>query len=88
MTDHLESRKVICLLDANAECNRIWISERDGLHLAHFQTPRREPQGERRQPVLVVALSHASDATAYNQCARHCLPGGGHYQSALTRSQQ
>ena len=34
--------KAACLRDADAECNRMWISKTDGLHAEYFKTPRQE----------------------------------------------
>ena len=32
------SGKSVCLVDSHAECNRVWISQADGLLAAYFQT--------------------------------------------------
>jgi hypothetical protein len=60
-----------CLLNESAQCNRIWVSQSDGLHLAHFQTPGQEPA--LRQGQTVVGVGQISAPAAYDQCARGCI---------------
>ena len=38
MTGNFASAKTLCLLNENAQCNPIWVSQPDGLKLVHFQT--------------------------------------------------
>ena len=68
MSGYSESRNTICLLNENAQCNPIWVSQADGLHLAHFQTFQPEMSMKEHAPVEV----------AYEKCARHCLIGDRH----------
>ena len=64
MSEGFQSGKVVCLLDSTAQCNPIWVSDSNGLSLAHFQSFEREPREQR-------------DVTGYEGCERHCLPRGG-----------
>jgi hypothetical protein len=57
---------MLCLLNENAQCNPIWVSQPDGLKLVHFQTFQQEFTGREPAPV---------DA-AYEKCERLCLQGG------------
>jgi hypothetical protein len=66
MTGNLASARTLCLLNENAQCNPIWISQPDGLKLVHFQTLQQELTGREHAPV---------DA-AYENCERLCLQGG------------
>jgi hypothetical protein len=70
MTGNFEAGKTLCLLNENAQCNAIWVSQPDGLRLAHFQTIQRE----------LACQEHASADAAYEGCARHCLPGRNRFQ--------
>ena len=38
MIDRFGPSKQACLLNADGQCNRIWVSQLDGLRLSHFQT--------------------------------------------------
>jgi len=55
--------RTLCMLNENAQCNPIWLSQPDGLKLVHFQTIQQERTGRERVPV---------DA-AYEKCERVCL---------------
>ena len=66
MTGNLASARTLCLLNENAQCNPIWISQPDGLKLVHFQTLQQELTGREPAPV---------DA-AYENCERLCLQSG------------
>ena len=65
MTDNLASARTLCLLNENAQCNPIWMSQPDGLKLVHFQTLQQELTGR----------EHAAEDAAYENCERHCLQG-------------
>ena len=66
MTGTFESGKTLCMFNDNAQCSPIWVSQPDGLHLAHFQTFQQELTPE----------EHAPFDARYQRCVRHCLPGG------------
>jgi hypothetical protein len=51
------------MLNENAQCNPIWLSQPDGLKLVHFQTIQEERTGREHVP---------ADA-AYEKCERVCL---------------
>jgi hypothetical protein len=70
VTANFESGKTLCLLNENAQCNAIWVSQPDGLRLAHFQTFQRE----------LTRQEHESVRAAYETCVRHCLLGRDHFQ--------
>jgi hypothetical protein len=59
------SARTLCLLNENAQCNPIWLSQPEGLKLVHFQTLQEESTGREHLPV----------DTAYENCERLCLPG-------------
>jgi hypothetical protein len=65
MTGNLASARTLCLLDENAQCNPIWMSQPDGLKLVHFQTLQQELTGRK----------HAPDGATYESCERLCLQG-------------
>ena len=65
MTSNFATARTLCLLDENAQCNPIWVSQPDGLKLVHFQTLQQELTGREHVPV---------DA-AYENCERLCLHG-------------
>ena len=64
MSEAFQLGKVVCLLDSAAQCNPIWVSDSDGLSLAHFQSFEHEPHEQR-------------DVACYECCERHCLTKGG-----------
>jgi hypothetical protein len=66
MNGNFASAKTLCLLNENAQCNPIWVSQPDGLKLVHFPTLQQEWTGCEQAPV---------DA-AYEKCERLCLQGG------------
>lgn len=66
MTGNSASARTLCLLNENAQCNPIWVSQPDGLKLVHFQTLGEELTG----------LEHAPVDAAYENCERRCLQGG------------
>jgi hypothetical protein len=66
MTGYLASAHTLCLLNENAQCNPIWVSQPDGLRLVHFQTFQEEISGKEHAPV---------DA-GYEKCERQCLQAG------------
>jgi len=61
---NFRSQRIICLLDKNAHCNPIWVSQPNGLHLAHFQTFQREWAQKEHAPI---------DA-AYEKCVFGLVP--------------
>jgi hypothetical protein len=66
MTCNFASTKTLCLINENAQCNPIWLSQPDGLKLVHFQTLQQELTG-RERPLI--------DAS-YEKCDRPCLQSG------------
>lgn len=62
---YLKSARNLCLINENAQCNPIWVSQPDGLKLVHFPTLQEECTGQ-EQPL--------TDA-AYENCERECLQG-------------
>lgn len=58
--------RTACLLDEDATCNPIWLSQPEGLRLVHFQTPR---EGAKRGKNAAVGRS-------YESCERGCLHAG------------
>jgi hypothetical protein len=66
VTGNFASAKTLCLLNENAQCNPIWMSQPEGLKLVHFQTFQQESTGREHAPV---------DA-GYEDCERVCLQGG------------
>ena len=68
MKDDLERAKTACLLDDQGQCNPIWVSQLNGIQLAHFQTFGNK----------LTATKPATTDALFDKCVRHCLPGGGH----------
>jgi hypothetical protein len=66
VTGNRTSARTLCLLNENAQCNPIWVSQPEGLKLVHFQTLQEELTGRENLPV----------DTAYEKCERRCLQGG------------
>ena len=66
MTGNFRPIRTLCLLNENAQCNPIWVSQPDGLKLVHFQTLQPELTGR----------EHATVDAAYEKCERLCLQGG------------
>jgi hypothetical protein len=66
MTDNFAPAKTLCLLNENAQCNSIWMSQPDGLKLVHFLTLQTEVAGREQMPI---------DAE-YEKCERQCVQGG------------
>lgn len=66
VSDNVAPARTLCLLNENAQCNPIWVSQPDGLKLVHFPTLQEELTGREHMPV---------DA-AYENCERLCLQGG------------
>ncbi|MGA7794559.1 MAG: hypothetical protein WCA19_16105 [Candidatus Acidiferrales bacterium] len=66
MTGNFASARTLCLLNENAQCNPIWVSQPDGLKLVHFPTIQQEWTGREHTPV----------DSAYEDCERMCLQGG------------
>jgi hypothetical protein len=63
MTGNFPASRTLCLLNENAQCNPIWLSQPGGLKLAHYLTLQEELTGKEHVPV---------DA-AYETCERHCM---------------
>jgi hypothetical protein len=77
MIDQFGPCKQTCLLNADAQCDRIWVCQSDGLRLSHFQTV--EKKGSiRGEDEVAIGVGHAqlSDSAAYERCARGCVGPG------------
>jgi hypothetical protein len=66
VTGNFTAARTLCLLNESAQCNPIWVSQPEGLKLAHFQMLQEESAGREHAPV----------DTAYEKCERLCLQGG------------
>lgn len=74
MTDQRGPNEQTCLLNASAQCNRIWVSQGDGLRLAHIQTLGQEDHMLKEGEAAVgVGRRQISDFAAYEQCVRGCI---------------
>jgi len=74
MTDQFGPSEQTCLLKASAQCKRIWVSQSDGLRLAHFQTlGQEEPILKEGDAAVGVEHAHISDSAAYELCVRGCV---------------
>jgi hypothetical protein len=74
MIDQFGSSEQICLLNANAQCDRIWVSLSDGLRLAHIQTlGQKDTTLKKGNAVVSVGRAQISDPTTYEQCVRGCV---------------
>jgi hypothetical protein len=58
--------KTACLLNEDADCNPIWLSQPEGLRLVHFQTLREGAKRGKNVPVV----------PSYESCERGCLHSG------------
>lgn len=67
MTANLDSRTVLCLFNESAQCSPIWVSDSNGLHLAHFPIFQQEWERQER----------SSMDAGFSGCPRHCLPSSG-----------
>jgi hypothetical protein len=74
MIDQFEPREQICLLNPDAQCGRIWVSQPDGLGLSHFQTLEKKESIQKKGDVAM-GVGHAqfTDSVAYEQCVRGCV---------------
>jgi hypothetical protein len=73
-TDQIGPSEQACLLNASAKCNRIWVSQGNGLRLAHIQTLGKEdPISKEGEAAVGVGPGKISDFAAYEQCARGCI---------------
>ena len=74
MTNQIGPREQTCLLNASAQCNPIWVSQADGLRLAHIQTLGQEgPILKEGDTAVGVWPAQISDSAAYEQCVRGCV---------------
>jgi hypothetical protein len=74
MINRFAPREQICLLNANTQCDRIWVFQLDGLHISHFQTPWKEdPASKSGDAASGAGRAQASDSAAYDQCVRGCV---------------
>jgi hypothetical protein len=65
------SSKSVCLMDSHAECNRLWISQADGLLPAYFQTKKPQVRQEKGQVAFAAAISKRAHSIACQRCARN-----------------
>jgi hypothetical protein len=73
MTNQVGPREQTCLLNASALCNPIWVSQADGLRLAHIQTLGQEGPILKESDAAVVGPAQISDSAAYERCVRGCV---------------
>jgi hypothetical protein len=74
MTDQFGPNEQTCLLNASAQCGRIWVFHQDGLQLAHFQSLGLEkPVMEGDDAAIGFGHAQISYSTAYDQCVRGCV---------------
>jgi hypothetical protein len=63
-----------CLLNADAKCDRIWVSRSEGLRLSHFQSlEQKEPILKHAGATAGVEDSTLIESAAYEQCVRGCV---------------
>ncbi len=74
MIDQSGPSEQTCLLNADAHCDRIWVSQSDGLRLSHFQTLEKK-ESLRNVGEATIGGGHVqlSDSAAYEQCVRGCV---------------
>ena len=73
MTDQFGPNEQVCLLNGSTRCNRIWVSQLDGLRLTHFQTLAQGSVLEEDDATGRFRHAQVSEATAYAQCSLGCL---------------
>jgi|HubBroStandDraft_6_1064221.scaffolds.fasta_scaffold139347_2 hypothetical protein len=74
MIDQCGPSKQICLLNVDAQCNRIWVSQSDGLRLSHFQKlEKKESLRKEGDAAIGVGLAQLSDPCVYERCVRGCI---------------
>ncbi len=74
MSNQFQPSEQPCLLNAGAQCNRIWVSQSGGLRLAHFQTRGQEALILKKGDAAVgVGRAQISVSADYGQCVRGCL---------------
>jgi hypothetical protein len=66
MSSQFSFARTSCLLNNDAQCNPIWLSQPEGLRLAHFQTPQ---EGTKQTENVLPSV-------AYESCERGCLHAG------------
>jgi hypothetical protein len=77
MIDQIGPSEQTCLINADARCNRIWVSQSDGLRLSHFQLLEKK-ESMRKAGDVAIGVGHAQlrDFAAHEQCARGCIGPG------------
>jgi hypothetical protein len=73
MINQSGSRKQICLLNSDAQCDPIWVCRPDGLCLAHIQTLNQVCELESKNGASSFPIGLIGGFTAYEKCARGCL---------------
>jgi hypothetical protein len=73
MTNQFGPSEQACLLNASAQCKRIWLAKSEGLHLTHFQTLGQEPIFKEADVAVGVEREQTTNSAAYEQCVRGCL---------------
>jgi hypothetical protein len=71
MTVQFSPSEQACLLNDSAQCNRIWVSKSDGLHVSHFQTLTLGPKLSEAH--RAIGVRQISAPVAYEQCTRGCV---------------
>jgi hypothetical protein len=74
MIDPIGPSEQTCLINAEAQCNRIWVCQSDGLRLSHFQLLEKK-ESIRKEGDVALGVEHAqlSDFAAHEQCVRGCV---------------
>jgi hypothetical protein len=77
MIDQIGPGEQTCLIIADAQCNRIWVCQSDGLRLSHFQLLDKK-ESMRRAGEVAIGVEHSQrrDFAAHEQCARGCIGPG------------
>jgi hypothetical protein len=77
MIDQIGPGEQTCLINVDAQCNRIWVSQSDGLRLSHFQLLDKK-ESMRRAGEVAIGVEHSQlrDFAAHVQCVRGCVGPG------------
>jgi hypothetical protein len=77
MIDQIRPSEQTCLINAEAQCNRIWVCQSDGLRLSHFQLlDKKESMRKAGEVAIAVEHSQLRDFAAHEQCVRGCVGPG------------
>jgi hypothetical protein len=74
MSDQFGPSKQTCLLNGEARCECIWVSQSDGLRLSHFQSVEKEKSQQNEcDAASDTENTQVSDFAAYQNCMRGCV---------------